>query len=288
MSFVVPGDPIAALLGPEATPEEYDELREVYGLNDPVPVQYGRWLVKVIQGDLGTSIKLKQPVGKILIERLGRTIVLSGSAIVIAIVIGLPAGLIAAAYPRSLLDRILTIGTLFGNSMPIFWMGLMLILIFSVSLGWFPTGGMSSILGGGLIDRLHHLFLPALTLSSASLALIARITRASMLDVIGQDYMSVAYSKGIGQRLVLLRHGLPNAALPVITVIALQTGKLLGGAVVTETVFAWPGIGSQMYAAISTRDIPLIQGGVLLIAVLFLLSNLLADLLYLWVDPRVR
>jgi ABC-type dipeptide/oligopeptide/nickel transport system permease component len=203
--------------------------------------------------------------------------------------VGLTAGVVSATKPYSIFDRLSMVLALFGNSMPAFWLGLVLILAFSLGLGWFPVSGMQSVRGeGGTLDLLHHLILPAITLGGATTAVVARLTRSSMLEVIRQDYVRTARAKGLDESRVVLAHALRGALLPVVTVVGLQVGLLLGGAILTETVFSWPGVGLQLYRAISTRDIPLIQGSVLLIAVTFVFINLLVDVLYAWLDPRIR
>jgi len=286
---LVPGDPAMALLGPQAQPAEIEALRAAWGLDQPLPVQYWRWLSRALQGDLGRSLELREPVTDLVLARFKNTLILTLSSMVVALVIGLTAGIVSATRQYSLLDRTTMLLALFGNCMPTFWLGLVLILIFSVGLGWFPTSGMYSLRGsGGFLDLLSHLVLPALTLGSASTAIIARLTRSSMLEVVRQDYVRTARAKGLAEDRVILGHALKNALLPVVTVVGLQVGFLLGGAVLTETVFSWPGVGLQLYRAISTRDIPLIQGGVLLIAVTFVFINLVVDVLYAYLDPRIR
>lgn len=286
---LVPGDPALALLGPMARPENLAELREALGLNEPIVVQYLRWLGRVLQGDLGTSIQLRTPVLPLLLERFANTLILTVAATIIATLIGVAAGMISATRQFSLFDRVSMILALFGNSMPAFWLGLMAILIFSLHLGWFPASGMWPITGErNLLTLLHHLTLPAVTLGIAAAAVTARITRSSMLEVIRQDYVRTARAKGLRERTVVLGHALQNALLPVLTVVGVQFGFLLGGAVLTETVFSWPGIGLALYNAISMRDFPVVQGGVLLVATAFVLVNLVVDLLYAVIDPRIH
>lgn len=286
---LVPGDPALALLGPMARPENLAELREALGLNEPIVVQYLRWLGRVLQGDLGTSIQLRTPVLPLLLERFANTLILTVAATIISTLIGVAAGVISATRQFSLFDRVSMILALFGNSMPAFWLGLMAILIFSLRLGWFPASGMWPITGQrNLLSLLHHLTLPAVTLGIAAAAVTARITRSSMLEVIRQDYVRTARAKGLRERSVVLGHALQNALLPVLTVVGVQFGFLLGGAVLTETVFSWPGIGLALYNAISMRDFPVVQGGVLLVATAFVLVNLAVDLLYAFIDPRIH
>lgn len=286
---LVPGDPALALLGPMARPENLADLREALGLNEPIFVQYVRWLGRVLQGDLGISIQLRTPVLPVLMERFANTMILTVAATIISTVIGVAAGVISATRQFSFFDRASMVLALFGNSMPAFWLGLMAILIFSLYLRWFPASGMWPITGErNLLTLLHHLTLPAITLGIAAAAVTARITRSSMLEVIRQDYIRTARAKGLRERTVVLGHALQNALLPVLTVIGVQFGFLLGGAVLTETVFSWPGIGLALYNAISIRDFPMVQGGVLVVATSFVLVNLAVDMLYTFIDPRIH
>lgn len=284
---LVPGDITGALLGNEATPEEVALLREALGLNAPLYLQFLRWLGGALQGDLGQSIELRRPVTEMVASRLQNTLILSGAALVLSTVVGVTIGVLAAIRPRSLIDRASTLIALFGNSMPAFWIGILLILFFSLHLRWLPAAGMQSIRGdGGAFDLLRHMILPSITLASLSIATVARMTRSSMLDVIEQDFVRTAKAKGLQERVVVLRHVLRNAMLPIVTILGLQLGYMLGGAVLTETVFSWPGVGLMMHRAISTRDLPLIQGGILMIATGFVLINLIIDVLYAYLDPR--
>lgn len=289
LMHLVPGDPALALLGPMATPENLAELRAGLGLDQPIPVQYVRWFTKVLQGDFGTSIQQRTPVLPLLLERFWNTLILTVTAVLISTLIGIPAGVVSATRQYSLFDRLSMLLALFGNSMPAFWLGLMSILIFALRLRWFPASGMWPIVGDQTIGALlHHLTLPAVTLGISTAAVTARITRSSMLEVIRQDYIRTAHAKGLRSALVTRRHALTNALLPVLTVIGVQFGFLLGGAVITETVFSWPGLGLALYNAISVRDFPVVQGGVLIVATSFVLINLLVDLMYAWIDPRIH
>lgn len=286
---IIPGDIAQVLLGPDAPPSAVAALREELGLNDPLHVQYGRWLGKVAQGDLGISLQSKKPVAGLLFDKFQNTMLLTTAAIVFATVVGLVAGVVSATRQYSVFDRVAMFVALFGNSMPAFWLGLVLILVFSLGLGWLPTGGMRSVRGdGGALEVARHMILPTITLASVTTALVARMVRSSMLEVIRQDYITTARAKGQHERVVVLRHALRNALLPVITVIGLQFGYLLGGAVLTETVFNWPGIGLEIYKAITARDVPLIQGAILLTATTFVAINLLVDIGYAYLDPRIR
>jgi ABC-type dipeptide/oligopeptide/nickel transport system permease component len=289
MLKLVPGDPAIALLGPQAEPREIEMLRKAWGLDQSMPRQYLIWFSHAIRGDLGQSLEQRAPVSTLVLSRFRNTAILTFASVLISCAVGLTAGAVSATKPYSIFDRVSMVLALFGNSMPAFWLGLVLILAFSLGLGWFPVSGMQSIRGeGGVVDLLHHLILPAITLGGATTAIVARLTRSSMLEVIRQDYVRTARAKGLNEPRVVLVHALRNALLPVITVVGLQVGLLLGGAVLTETVFSWPGVGLQLYRAISTRDIPLIQGSVLLIAVTFVFINLIVDVLYAWLDPRIR
>ncbi len=289
MLKLVPGDPAIALLGPQAEPRDIQMLRQAWGLDRPIHQQYMTWLGHVLRGDLGLSLEQRLPVSILVLSRFKNTAILTFASIVVSCAVGLTAGVASATRPRSVIDRLTMLLALFANSMPAFWLGLVLILGFSLGLGWFPVTGMQSIReDGGFLDLLHHLVLPAVTLGGATTAIVARLTRSSLLEVIRLDYVRTARAKGLFEPRVVLRHALRNALLPVVTVVGLQVGFLLGGAVLTETVFSWPGVGLQLYRAISTRDIPLIQGSVLLIAVTFVFINLLVDVLYAYLDPRIR
>ncbi len=286
---MIPGDVAQAMLGLTARPEDVANLREALGLNEPIYVQYFKWLSRVVQGDLGISLQQRTEVLPFVLGRFQNTLILTIAATIISLLIGLPAGIISATRQYSIFDRLSMLVALFGNSMPAFWLGLMAILVFSLRLGWFPTGGMWPMVGDRTLPvLLQHLALPAITLGAASAAITARITRSSMLEVIRQDYVRTARAKGLNERIVLMRHTLKNALLPILTVVSIQFGFLLGGAVLTETVFNWPGIGLALYNAISFRDYPVVQGGVLVVAVAFVMVNLFTDLLYAVVDPRVR
>ena len=284
-----PGDPAEIMLGSQATKEDLARLRESLGLNEPLPVQYAHWMAHVVRGDLGRSIWMKRPVLPEVLGRLGATLLLTGTALLLSTVGGLALGVSSAAWPRSLLDRLSAIASLFGASMPSFWLGIVLMVVFALWLGWLPASGMFAPYGGGGVgDLLSHLILPAVTLAAASVTIIARLTRSTMLETLGQDYVRTARAKGVAEGGVLLRHGLKNALIPIVTVVGVQAGYLLGGAVLTETVFAWPGVGTLMVQGILARDFPLVQGCVLVIAVSFVLINLAVDLLYAWIDPRIR
>jgi ABC-type dipeptide/oligopeptide/nickel transport system permease component len=285
---LAPGDPAAIMLGAQATKEDVVRLHRDLGLDQPLVVQYVRWMGHVLQGDLGRSIPLGRAVLPEVLLRFKATLVLTAGALLIAILLGLAAGIVSAVKQYTWLDRISMGVAVTGVSLPVFWTGIMLILLFALQLRWFPSSGMSSPYGSGVADVLWHLVLPAVTLGTASAAALARLTRSSVLEIIRQDYVRSARAKGLAERAVIARHVLKNAINPIITVLGLQVGFLLGGAILTETVFSWPGLGSMMVRAIQARDYPLVQGGVLLIATTFVLVNLVVDLLYAVFDPRIR
>jgi peptide/nickel transport system permease protein len=289
LTRILPGDLADVLLGPTASEEARQQLRTAMGLDRSLLVQYGSYLLQLMHGDLGQSLVFSQPVGQVLAARLANTALLAVSAIVLSSVLGIAIGTWAALKPGSPRDHALSVSVLFLNSMPPFWLGLILILAFALQLRWLPASGMGSAVGGGGIgDLLAHMILPTITLAAWSLAVITRMTRSALLDVIDSDFIRTARSRGLGEARIILRHALPNAMPPVITVIGLQTGFLLSGAVLTETVFSWPGIGLAMYQGISARDIPFIQGGILLLAVIFVVVNFAVDALYAYVNPKIE
>ncbi|HET7264552.1 MAG TPA: ABC transporter permease [bacterium] len=273
------GDPTMVMAGENWTRQQVDEFRHQMGFDRPWLEQYGTFVTHAVRGDFGMSIRQQQPVFQLIIVRVPATLELAGTAMAITIAVGIPLGMQAAMHRNTALDRGAMGLALLGQSMPVFWLGLLLVLVFSVWLGWFPVAGR-----GGLA----HLVLPGLTLGLFSLAYTARITRSAMLDVLYTDYLRTARSKGLAERRVLVRHALRNALVPVITVLGLQFGGLLGGAVITETIFAWPGVGRLVLQAIQGKDLPLVQAAVFLLAVMFVTLNLCVDLLYVWIDPRVR
>jgi len=282
MLWLAPGDPVVALLGDSAQGIGSDalaELRRSYGLDRPFLVQFGSYLGDVLRGDLGESIRSSQTVLSEITSRFPATLALAGSAMLVAIVIGMVFGVLAAVYRGTIVDHVAVVIALLGVSIPVFWSGLVLMLVFSLHLDWLPASGFGSW---------RHLLMPAAAVGFSSAAFIARITRASLIEALRQDYVRTARSKGLSSRAVRLKHALRNALLPVITVVGLQFGGLLGGAVLTETVFAWPGVGRMLVDAIRTRDMPLVQGTVLFIAVVFILVNLVVDLSYAALNPKVR
>ena len=286
---LAPGDPAEVMLGANANKEDLARLRTQLGLDQPLYVQYLTWISHVARGDLGRSLWMKRPVLGEVLERFKATLLLTGSALLLSTLGGIALGIASATRANSLLDRLSGVASLFGASMPVFWLGIVLMVIFSLWLGWLPASGMYAPYGGGgLRDLFAHLVLPAVTLAAASVTIIARLTRATMLETLGQDYVRTARAKGLGERTVVWRHALKNALIPIVTVVGVQAGYLLGGAVLTETVFAWPGVGTLVVQGILARDMPLVQGGVLVIALSFVLVNLAVDTLYAWLDPRIK
>jgi peptide/nickel transport system permease protein len=284
---LTPGDPAGIILGPDATEERRRELRRELGLEDPLPVQYARWLGKVARGDLGQSLFLNKPVTAAILERAQPTLLLTILALLVALLIGLPAGVIAARRRGSWVDLGTMAVAMAGIAMPTFWLGLNLIFLFAVTLRWLPVAGYEP-LSAGPWRSLRHLILPAVTLGVAQGALLARMTRSMMLETLSQDYVRTARAKGLVERSVIIRHALRNACIPLLTVIGLSFAALIGGAVVTEQIFTLPGVGRLLIQAIGRRDFPLVQGTVLVIAALYVLINLVVDLLYAVVDPRIR
>ncbi len=279
MVRLAPGDPAQLLAGEFATPETLADIRQRFGLDQPWHVQLGLYAANVVRGDLGQSVRTRKPVTYELRQYFPNTLRLTLGAMLVALLIGIPAGIIAATRPGTIFDLLAMLGALIGVSMPVFWFGLMAILIFSVQLGWFPVAGTGT---------LWHLVLPAITLGTGTAAILARMTRSAMLEVLSQDYIRTARAKGLAGRVVVFKHALRNALIPVVTITGLQFGGLLEGAVITETVFAWPGIGQLLVGSILARDYPVVQGAVLLIAMVFILINLIVDLLYGAIDPRIR
>jgi peptide/nickel transport system permease protein len=279
MVRLAPGDPAVFMAGEFAPPATIEAMRVRFGLDRPYHVQFGLYVGSLVQGDLGRSTRTQRLVIDDLTQFFPNTLELALAAMLIAMVIGIPAGVIAALRQNTWVDLLVTIGSLIGVSMPVFWFGLLAMLYFSVQLGWFPVAGKGT---------LAHLVLPAVSLGLGSMAIIARMTRSSMLEVLGLDYVRTARAKGLQGTRVVAKHALRNALIPVVTVGGLQFGVLLSGAVLTETVFAWPGIGRLLVDSISARDYPVVQGAVLLIAVTFILINIAVDLIYGFIDPRIR
>jgi peptide/nickel transport system permease protein len=276
---ITPGDPATIILGEQATPEQIADLRHNMGLDRPLLEQYIRFLANAVRGDFGMSIRAQRPALEYVLERLPATLQLSAGAFAFALLTGLPIGILSAVKRLSIWDHGSMFFALLGQSMPVFWLGLMLIIVFAVQLRWLPASGMG---------QPQHLILPAITLGTFLIGLIIRLTRSSMLDVLSQDYIRTARAKGLAEGTVIVRHALKNAFIPVVTVLGLQMGTLLGGAVITETVFAWPGMGMVTVTAIHQRDYPVVQSAVLVSAVLVVLINWFVDVLYHYLDPRIR
>jgi peptide/nickel transport system permease protein len=285
--WLVPGDPTAAFLDTSATPEQVERLRRELGLDQPVIVQMLDWYGRILHGDLGHSILLNRSVTAAILERLPVTLSLAGIALVLALLIGVLAGIVAAVNHNRWPDQVVMTAALIGLSVPDFWLGIMLILLLAVKLGLFPTGGYVP-LSEDPLGWLASIFMPAMTLAVIQVGFIARMTRASMLEVLNQDFIRTADAKGLKLTEIMLRHGLPNALIPVLTVAGIVAGALLGGAVIIEQVFSIPGVGRLIIGGILSRDYPVIQGGLLLLAVIYLAVNLAVDILYAAVDPRVR
>jgi ABC-type dipeptide/oligopeptide/nickel transport system permease component len=276
---LTPGDPAELLLPRGASPEQMAALRASWGLDDPLPTQMAAYLGNLLQGNLGESVSYREPVLRVIQERLPATLQLATAAMLFALVLAIPLGIISALRPGSLIDQVITSFTLITQSVPSFWLGVQLILIFSLWLRWLPPSGA---------DGPKYLILPMITLSADVMALMTRVVRTEMVSVLRQDYVRTARGKGLSTRAVNVRHAFRNAANPLITVIGLRWGALLGGAAITETVFGWPGIGRLAIQSVAARDYPLIQGIVLVAAVIFVTLNLLVDVMYAWLDPRVR
>ena len=306
MLRLTPGDPAELMLGERATEESLHEVREHLGLNEPLHVQYGMFMKRLMKGDLGETIFTRQKVWTEIKHRFPATLELSVCALFISCFVGIILGIVSATKQYSIFDYLSMLGALTGVSMPIFWLGLVLMLIFSVNLGWLPISGRLSVMIDldvvtnfyvidsiitknwvALKDSIWHLIMPAVTLSTIPTAIIARMTRSSMLEVLKQDYIKTAMAKGLSKFKVVYKHALRNALIPVVTTIGLQFGVLLCGAILTETIFAWPGVGKWMYDAVMQRDYMVIQGGTLIIATIFILINLFVDLLYAVINPKI-
>ncbi len=279
LAHVIPGDPVQQMLGEGARAEDLQQLRHRLGLDLPIATQYRRYLLSLAHGDMGQSIRFQQPVARVVLRQFPATLELAGVALLVCVLIAIPAGAVAARMRGRPADQAIGVVTLLGLSAPNFALGPVLILCFSVELGWLPVSGR-----GGL----SHLVLPAITLGAALAAILTRMVRAAVLEELSSDYVRTARAKGVGEAAVLFRHALRNAMIPVLTILGLQFGTLLAGAIVTETIFSWPGIGRLAVLAIQARDYPLLQGCILVMATAFVLVNLLTDVLYSFADPRVR
>jgi ABC-type dipeptide/oligopeptide/nickel transport system permease component len=275
---VVPGDPAILMLSDMATPDEVERMRIALGVHEPIWVQFGIYLKQIVTGDFGLSYRRGTPALDLVLTYLPATIQLALAALLITIVVAVPLGIVAAVRKNSWIDNALSVAALLGQSLPVFWLGIMLILLVSVQLRLLPTSGYG---------ELRHLILPAITLAFSNIALVARITRSSMLEVIRQDYIRTARAKGLPERTIMVRHALRNALAPVVTVLGLQIGTLLGGAIITETVFGWPGAGALLVSSITYRDYPVVQVMVVISALIFVVTNLLVDIIYVMLDRRV-
>lgn len=281
LNAVALGDPARAAMGQRADPEALERIRREYALDRPLPVQYGTWMARLARGDLGYSFHQQRSVTEIIVERAPATLTLALAATLVSVVLGVGMGIVAAVRPGSALDHALMTVAVLGISTPVFWLGMMLSLVFAVTLGWLPVSGY----GDG---DLAHLVLPALTLGALHTGTVARMTRSSLLEVVRQDFVQTARAKGLTEPAVLVKHALRNALIPVVTVIGIGLADLLVGAPLTETVFAWPGLGRLLVASVGQRDLPVVMGAVLVFAVVYVVGNLLVDLAYLLIDPRTR
>jgi peptide/nickel transport system permease protein len=289
LMHLAPGDITDSLLGAMATEQAKADLRHALGLDQPLPVQYFKWLATVLTGDFGKSIATQLAVSTLVFPKLLNTAILAVASLLLALIIGYTAGVFSAARARTVFDRGAMSATIIFGSIPPYWLALLLVILFALKLRWLPATGMTNIVGGGgFMDVGRHLILPAIATAAAPAAIITRMVRASMVEILGQDYIRAARAKGIPRKVILRRHVLRNALPPIATITGLQLGYLLGGALFTEVVFAWPGLGNQLYSSIIARDIPVVQAAVLLIALMFVLVNLGVDVLNAFIDPRIR
>lgn len=285
---LIPGDPAKSILGGEATPEAVAALREELGLNAPVYIQYGSWLMELVKGNFGYSYTLHTPIVEEMMPRFLNSMILTAASLLICVGFGVLFGLISALKKGSLFDKVSMGAALIGASMPVFWIGLMLMWLFSIKLQSFPVSGMYNMRNpGGLLDLLHHLVLPAFATATVSLAVIARLTRSTVIDILQKDYVRYFHSFGLSKTKINVFHVLRNSLSPIINISGLQVGYLMGGALFSEVVFNWPGIGQALYVAVTSNDYPTIQAGILLIAVVFVAVNLLVDLVNVWLSPKL-
>jgi peptide/nickel transport system permease protein len=273
------GDPVLLFLPMDIQAKDVDEYRERLGFNDPLLVQYGRFMAGAVRGDFGESLRYRQDALGLVLERLPATLLLAGCALGLTLLVAVPVGVLSAVRRDSVLDHVATVLTVLGQATPGFWLGLMLIFVFSVRLGWLPTGGAGTV---------AHLVMPSVVLAAFFAARIARLTRSAVLDALGEDYVTTARAKGLGEGRVIGKHTLRNSAIPIVTLAGLEAGQLLGGAVITETIFAWPGLGRLTVQALLNRDFPVVMAAVSFTSIVYTLMNLVVDLLYGWLDPRVR
>ncbi|MET7394995.1 nickel ABC transporter permease [Dactylosporangium sp. NPDC005572] len=284
---MIPGDVISSIMGQDfGDPAVEAEMRRYFGLDMPVHEQFFTWFGDLLRGDLGTSMRTGQPVLDEILQRLPSTLLLAISALLVAVLLSIPLGILSATRRNGPLDAVARVVSLIGLSVPNFWLGILLVYVFSVSLGWLPSQGASE--GGGLLDNVRYLVLPAVTLGASLAAINMRMTRSSMLEVLNQDYVRTARAKGLAERVIMVRHALRNSLIPVVTVLGIELGALLGGTVIVEQVFAWPGLGTMVIRGISQRDYPVVQGTLLFLAFFYVLVNYLVDLVYTYLDPRLR
>jgi peptide/nickel transport system permease protein len=290
---LIPGNPYAYMIESDATAEDVENMLESIGYYDPLPVQYVRWMGGLIKGDLGYSIKFKEPISEMISRRIGNTLLLSGVALLLSILIAIPLGVISATRQYSLFDYAATILAFIGLSIPAFFFALLLVKFLAIDLKLFPISGMRSLAAGftgfrAFLDMLYHLALPVIVLSFIQMASFMRYTRTALLEVIQQDYIRTARAKGLSEKIVIYKHALRNALIPVVTIISLSLGQLISGAVLTETIFVWPGMGTLIFQAVMNRDYPVIMDATMVLAFMILMANLLADIMYALVDPRIR
>lgn len=286
LTRMIPGDPAVTLLGPQASPDEIERMREDLGLNKPLPVQYFDYVTGILKGDFGRSTSYNRPVLNLIIERLPATLQITLAAIILAVLIGVPAGVISAVKQYSMLDYFLMVLALVGVSMPIFWLGLMLVLVFSVNLGWLPAMGMGN-LSNGFWDVIRHMILPCFCLATIPTSIFARIARSSMLETVNMDSIKNLRARGISESSIIWKHAFKNALPPLVTVFGMQMAGAFSGAILTESIFSWPGMGTLIIKSVTNRDYSLIQGTVLFIAIIFVFVNLLVDVVYLIINPKV-
>ncbi|MDC7219880.1 MAG: ABC transporter permease [Spirochaetales bacterium] len=290
---LMPGNPYAYMIESDAEAEDVENMLEAIGYYDPLPVQYVRWMGGLVKGDLGYSIKFKEPIAEMISRRIGNTLLLSGVALIFSIVIAIPLGVISATKQYSLFDYLATIVAFIGLSIPAFFFALLLVKFFAIDLKLFPISGMRTLASGftgfrAFLDLLYHLALPVIVLSFIQMASFMRYTRTALLEVIQQDYIRTARAKGLSEKVVIYKHALRNALIPVVTIISLSLGQLVSGAVLTETIFVWPGMGTLIFQAVMNRDYPVIMDATMVLAFMILMANLLADIMYALVDPRIR
>lgn len=290
---MMPGNPYAYMIETDATAEDVEQMLQAVGYYDPLPVQYAKWVGGLLQGNLGYSLKFKEPISEMISRRIGNTLMLSGVALVLSILVAIPLGVISATRQYSVFDYIATLVAFIGLSIPAFFFALLLVKFFAIDLKWFPISGMETLASGytgfrAFLDFLHHLALPVIVLGFIQMASFMRYTRTSLLEVIQQDYIRTARAKGLNERIVIYKHALRNALIPVVTIISLSLGQLVSGAVLTETIFVWPGMGTLIFQAVMNRDYPVIMDATMILAFMILMANLFADIMYALVDPRIR